>query len=792
MNGFVKRLPLQTKLLLIAIVPILFIGFLTIRLYNEKTKNLEVINSYLTRMRHSAVITRLIDQLQMERGLSFDYVLQPTNPQALLAQRLATDSSLKQLEAIHDRSLDSFTKYTFLESLDSIRRLINSNKYSTTEVMYFFSNSIFRLNTLNRHPVIRIRPLEDASNEMVAQRLLSELVTYQGIITANIYNVLFTKKYIPETLFGTRGTYQVYLSYKKELEVKSAGSAKKIVDSLRRLSSNKKVDDYLKKVFTTFQTDSTYSYSEWRQVAEESLNEIRTTQLKMLKKAEDMVSDFYENEKVSRTRTIVYLLIVSALLVLVLSYILSTINQSLKSLKNAALKIAYGATGINVKPESKDAIGSLALSIKKVDEKNQELTLAAKQIGEGNFSVNVQPRSDEDILGTAIFQMKEKLLRSTTELKNSREQFKQLADFMPQIVWTASADGSTDYYNNKWYEITGAKARGDQSWIPVLHPDDVGPCLTTWHRSVETGEPYEIEYRFKDVRTNSFRWFLGRALPVKDDSGTIIKWFGTATDIHDQKMQKEKLEELVAQRTTDLKRSNEDLQQFAHVASHDLKEPVRKIRIFTQRLGDEYGNLVPEKGRTYIDKLQASSERISNMIDSILKYSVVNATEDKLEPVDMNLMMEGIVNDLELVIMQKEATINYASLPTLKAIPALMYQLLYNLIANALKFSKENIPVVINVTVQTVSAAEIENAADIPRAKEYIKIIVSDNGIGFNQEFADKLFNVFTRLNPREKYDGTGLGLALCKKIVHRHNGIIYAKGEEGVGSSFHVILPKK
>lgn len=793
MNGFVKRLPLQTKLLLIALVPIIFIAFLTVRLYNEKTKNLQLVESYLSRIEQSAAITRLIDELRTEKKLSFDFALQQTDLQTINAQRPSTDSALKHLSALQDGSLDSFTEYTFLASLDSIRILIDSNRYNTSQVVNFFASCIFRLNTLNRPPVINIDGLENAFDEMAIQRLLSEMVTYKSIITGNIYNILFNRKYVTEILLGTLGTYQVYESYEKELQIKAKGSFKEITDTIYSHPAFKQVDDYLQKVFSTFKVDSSFTYAQWNELCEQSLNHIRKIQLGLLSKVEDRVSAYHKEEQRSRTRTVVYLIIISAVLLFLLSYILAVINKSLRQLKVAALKIAGGATGVEVRQYSNDAIGSLASSIKKVDAKNNELAIAAQQIGEGNFLVNVQPRSSEDVLGNAIVQMKEKLLHSTTELNNSREQFKQLADFMPQIVWTANTDGHVDYYNNKWYEITGMKVGyGDQSWIAVLHPDDVGPCLTTWYRSVETGKPYEIEYRFKDVGTNSYRWFLGRALPIRDESGKIIKWFGTATDIHDQKMQKEKLEELVAQRTTDLKRSNDDLQQFAHVASHDLKEPVRKIRTFSQRLGDEYGNLVPEKGRTYIDKLQASSERMSNMIDSILKYSVVNATEDKMEPVDLNLTMDGIVNDLELLIMQKDAKINYAALPTIKAIPALIYQLFYNLVANALKFSKENVPALITITCQTVTADELEDATELPRADKYIRIVLSDNGIGFNQEFAEKLFNVFSRLNPRDKYEGTGLGLALCKKIVHRHNGIIYAKGEEGVGSSFYIILPKK
>jgi len=792
MTGFIRRLPLQIKLLLIAVIPVLFIAFLTFQLYVEKTRHLTLVKSYLTRLEQSAAISRLIAQLQTERRVSFDYALHQADHKALQQQRPATDSALNVLKQVHDESLNHFTSYTFLENLDSVRELIDGNRYTTTQVMYTFSNAIFRLNTINRPPTITNESLHDVYTDMTLQRLLSELITYQGIISGNIYNILFTRQYVAETLFGTLGTYDVYRSYEKEIEIKRTPDTERLLDSLRE-GPLKKVDDYFQKVFTNFKLDSSYTYQSWSRLADRSLNDLQTAQLGLLKKVEDRMKSYSQKEQEARSRSIIYLIVISAVLVVLLVYVLSAINRSLGRLKNAALKIADGATGIQLPPEPNDAIGSLASSIKKVDEKNKELATAAQQIGEGNFGVHIQPRSKEDVLGNAIVQMKEKLLRYTTDLRKSREEFKQLADFTPQIVWTANAEGKVDYYNKKWYEVTGAKqGYGDQNWIPFLHPEDAGYCLTSWYHSVETGEFFQLEYRIKDPRSKSYRWYLGRALPIKDDSGRITKWFGTLTDIHDQKMQNEKLEELVAQRTVELKRSNEDLQQFAHVASHDLKEPVRKISTFSDRMAVEYGHQIPEKAKTYLHKIHASSERMAAMIDSILRYSVINANKDVEEMVDLNRLLEGIINDLELLIVQKEATINYKALPAIKGRPVLLYQLFYNLIANALKFSKENVPAVIDIRSEIKTPSELEQRADLGPAERYIQIEVRDNGIGFNQEFANKLFDVFSRLNSREKYEGTGLGLALCKKIVHRHHGIIYAKGEEGVGSAFFIVLPKR
>ena len=789
MDQLFKRLPLLAKLLIIAIVPLLFIIYLTIQLYNEKSSNVSQIKRYLDRINESATITRLIDQLQKERRYSFDYALLKSHQVEMRSERPITDSLLKNLELLNDKSLSKFREYTFLENIDSVRAKIDREQYSSGQVMHYYSSAIFRFSTLNTAPSFNNKFLDDVYDDLSSQKLMSEMITYLGIINANVYNVLYTKQYMVETMLGTLPSYDIYKSYEKELLAKADTGTVKKYKTLRENSALKSVADYLHKLFTTFKFDSVYDYQQWSRLSDKSLNEMRSLQMDLLHNAESRIKNFYKKEETAKSSAIIFLIATSFLIVAITIHILVIINRSLKELKEAALKIADGETDIKLKPVSNDAIGSLASSIIKIDEKNKELTMAAGKIGEGDFNIELQPRSNRDLLGNAIVQMKESLRNFTNDLKKSREDFGSLADFMPQIVWTARPDGFLDYYNKKWYEITGAKeSYGDQSWIPILHPDDVGNCLTTWYRSVETGEPYEIEYRFKDVRYGRYRWFLGRALPIKDENEKIVKWFGTATDIHDQKMQNEKLEEIVNQRTIELSRSNEDLQQFAHVASHDLKEPLRKISTFSSRLAVEYGQLIPEKGRNYINKLQTSSERMTNMIDSVLSYSVISATEEAFETIDLNLLIEGIENDLELLILQKEAKIAYDNLPHITGAPVLIQQLFYNLINNALKFSKDNIPCDIKISARHVSGSDL---TDLPKSKQYVEIIIEDNGIGFNQAYADRMFNVFTRLNTREKYEGTGLGLALCKKIVHRHNGIIYAQGQEGIGAVFHIILPK-
>ncbi len=791
MNRIFRRLPLMAKLLLIAVVPIIFIIYLTAQVSYEKTRNLDQIKGYLSRIEQSFTITRLVNQLQRERRYSFDFALLNTDQKAMFAERRVTDSLIDALTLQANGNMKDFQKYTFIQPLDSIRYYIDKKIFTPSTTMHYYTNAIFRFSTLNFPPVSSNEFLKSLDNELTSQKILSEIITYMGIINANVYNILYTRAFIRETIYGTAASYDVMKLYEKELYVKANNSTIKSYEKLRAQPELSQVREYYEKVFSSYALDSTYTYLEWNDISDAALNSLSAFQLKLLTEADTAIREFYKKEETARNRAIVRLIIVSLLLIAFAIYILWIINKTLNELRVAALKIAEGKTDIQLKPESPDAIGSLAESICSIDEKNKALALDAERIGKGDFNISFNPRGPEDLLGNAILQMKESLEKYTRDLENSREEFIQLADMMPQIVWVAEPDGSIAYFNKVWYEVTGMESsKYDNSWFSYLHPEDVGPTLNLWYGSVKTGQAYEVEYRFKIHKTSSYRWFLGRAVPVKDSTGRIIKWFGTTTDIHDQKMQEKSLEVLVAERTLELHRSNEDLQQFAHVASHDLKEPLRKIRTFSNRLQEEYISFIPEKGRTYLQKIQSSSERMSNMIEGILNYSVLNATEQLEETIDLNLVMDGICSDLELLILQKDASITYEKLPRIKGMPTLIYQLFYNLISNSLKFAKQGSACTIRISSKSLSEKELNGYKDLKHFKNYQCITIEDNGIGFNPEYAERMFNVFTRLNRRDQYEGTGLGLALCKKIVHRHHGFINANGEEGVGATFNIVFP--
>jgi|GEM_PF-244403 len=368
-------------------------------------------------------------------------------------------------------------------------------------------------------------------------------------------------------------------------------------------------------------------------------------------------------------------------------------------------------------------------------------------------------------------------------LQQSEEQFRTLADSIQNLAWMADAEGSVYWYNNRWYEYTGSdfeKMKGT-GWQQVVHAEHAQEVIRTVAGAWKKGEPFELTFPMRR-HDDEYRWFLVRVHPVKDSKGKVMRWVGTNTDIDDQKTIAEKLENLVAERTRELQRSNQDLQQFAHVASHDLKEPVRKIKTFATRLQDEYSEVLPDQGKSFVTKVQHATDRMIAMIEGVLSYSKIDSEQQAIEDIDLNEVFANVETDLELLMQQKGAKLTRGRLVSLQGASVLIYQLFYNLINNSLKFAKQTEAPVIAVSAWVNKEDDTEFA--------YIRI--TDNGIGFHPEQADKIFNTFTRLHSKDKYEGTGLGLSLCKKIAERHGGRIEATGERNKGATFTVVLPVK
>ena len=376
----------------------------------------------------------------------------------------------------------------------------------------------------------------------------------------------------------------------------------------------------------------------------------------------------------------------------------------------------------------------------------------------------------------------------------SEARFRTMAEAMPQIVWMTRPDGYHEYYNLRWYEFTGLTP--EQSigwgWSTPLHPEDLARSKARWQVSVDNAIPYEVEYRFRGA-DGVYRWFLARANPVRNEKGLVVRWLGTCTDIDDSKQQAEKLEGLIDSRTVALRRSNDELEKFAYIASHDLQEPLRKIQAFGDRLNTRYKAGLGEQGQDYIARMLDSAGRMRRLIDDLLSFSRITSKIQPLAPVNLNAVVRDVLSDLEIRVAQSGGRVEVGPLPTLPADSVQMRQLFQNLVGNALKFQRPGVPPVVIVKAEPLRDFPPDppsNGTNSPPPRSGFRITVADNGIGFESQYADRIFELFQRLHGRHQYEGTGLGLAICKKIAERHGGGISAKGYPGEGSTFIIDLP--
>ena len=388
--------------------------------------------------------------------------------------------------------------------------------------------------------------------------------------------------------------------------------------------------------------------------------------------------------------------------------------------------------------------------------------------------------------------------QSMEDLRDSEERFRVLANSIQNLAWMADGEGSVFWYNNRWLEYTGLTIQEMQGWgwQKVHHPDHIDQIIDFLTKAWKKNVPFEMIHPLRG-KNGRYKWFLSQATPICDPQGNIIQWMGTLTDIDDQKRGEDRLEALVAKRTEELnqanralERSNEELARFAHTTSHDLKEPVRKLRFYTDMLREDVEQSGTERTLATVRKIEAFSLRMVELIDGILKYASFNKTEGPLVSTDLNAVIREVETDLELAIANSHAVIVRKNvLPTISGIPVLLHQLCYNLIGNALKFSKPGIPPMIEISSAIVLPADAA-IKGLPAGKNYCIICFKDNGIGFDQPDAAKMFEAYTRLHNTSRYEGTGLGLALCKRIAERHGGLIEAEGVTGQGALFKVTLP--
>ena len=383
------------------------------------------------------------------------------------------------------------------------------------------------------------------------------------------------------------------------------------------------------------------------------------------------------------------------------------------------------------------------------------------------------------------------IVRDITELKEKEEalkasekRYRSLFDLSHDGVVFVGLDGPVEEANPAYQDMLGYDL---DELVGVTYQQLTPPRWAAMEAEIVDQQimsrGYTDEYEKEYIRKDGSVFPVAvRAILVRDEAGTPVRILGIVRDITEQKEAKGALE----RHARDLARSNEELEQFAYVASHDLQEPLRKIRAFGALLAEEKQESLDEEGRQYVDFMTDAAARMQTLVSDLLALSRVTTAAHPFEDLSLAEVFDTVLSDLSVSLEEAEGQVDVAEAPTIEADRTQMEQLFRNLIGNALKFRKPGVAprVAVRMAAETLPLAAIPGPAHT--------IVVADNGIGFEPSQGSKLFQPFKRLHARHQYEGAGIGLAICEKIVLRHHGQITASGTPGEGATFTVTLPRR
>ncbi len=376
-------------------------------------------------------------------------------------------------------------------------------------------------------------------------------------------------------------------------------------------------------------------------------------------------------------------------------------------------------------------------------------------------------------------------------------------DALPFLVWLSRKDKLFDFVNAYWLNYTGRSLENElgEGWLASLHPEDAPGCMQAYSRAFDNRENLHIRCRLKN-KEGAYHWFCGEAAPRHGYHGEFLGYAGGFMQVPGEELpvelettiaaQSESLKHLhqkLADKKLEQERNNAELESFTYIASHDLQEPLRKIQSFSKMIMAKDSDNLSGSAKDYFSRIMTAAERMQRLIDDLLSYSGTRVSDISFDKSDLNIVLNEVLLNFQEIIEEKKAIVEAGALPTIPVIRFQLHQLFTNILANALKFCRQDVPVIIKISSQVVTADQIRSNEEV-KPGDYWQISFEDNGIGFEQQYENRIFELFQRLHGKNEYVGTGIGLAICKKIVHNHHGHITATGRPGEGSVFNIYLP--
>lgn len=383
----------------------------------------------------------------------------------------------------------------------------------------------------------------------------------------------------------------------------------------------------------------------------------------------------------------------------------------------------------------------------------------------------------------------DELKKANDELKFLNRSFNEAEKIAGFGHWKVNLVTNTYTFSDNFYRLLEVEP---QSFVPSLesisqfiHPDDKEYVSDMHLQSLKSYKPTSIMFRFV-LPSGEMKYVMSVGSFVENSDGEMVKT-GVSYDMTDQFKRTLELEE----NNRELKSINEELESFNNIVSHDLQEPLHKIQMFISRIEAKENDALSDQGKVYFSKIRTSANKMQTLLIDLVNYSRTIKGDKVFEETNLNEVVLQVIDDLSLDIEEKKAKITVSDLPTVKVISFQIEQLFINLISNSLKYCKEDVAAQISIFSEEIEEHEIRDNEKVSNDNFY-KIVIKDNGIGFKQEYADKIFILFQRLETGAQYSGTGLGLAICKRIVENHNGFIQVTSEPNVGSEFSIFIPKR